>query len=229
LGTSRHSAAIETYASTAAPSTPLATLPITRREILQVIKRHGEARAETIAEELGITVSGIRQHLTGLEASGLVDHREVKSGPGRPRFLYGLTSQGESLFPRRYGEFVQDVLLFLDGEDPGLVDRLFTRRRAARVDRARARVEGLPFAARLNEIARMLDEDGYLAEVQQLEDGSFLLSEHNCAVLTVALRHPRVCSSEMEFLAALLPDADIERTTHIAGGEPSCGYVIRPR
>src|SRR5690554_3578114 len=70
---------------------PLATLPATRREILQTIKRHGEARAEDIASELGITVSGVRQHLTGLEAMALVEHRELKSGPGRPRFLYRLT------------------------------------------------------------------------------------------------------------------------------------------
>ena len=51
----------------------LATLPPTRQTLLRELKRAGEARAETLAEQLGITVSGVRQQLAALQGDGLVD------------------------------------------------------------------------------------------------------------------------------------------------------------
>jgi predicted ArsR family transcriptional regulator len=47
----------------------------TRRQLLEVLKRRGEARAEELAEALDVTVSAARQHLAALQAAGLVAHR----------------------------------------------------------------------------------------------------------------------------------------------------------
>ena len=69
----------------------LASLPVSRREILEGLKKSGEADAETIAARLRMTPSGARQHLTALERDGLVSHRQERVGPGRPRHLFGLT------------------------------------------------------------------------------------------------------------------------------------------
>lgn len=206
----------------------LATLPHTRRQILEAIKRHGEARAEDLANELEITVSGVRQHLNSMAAAGLVAHREVKGGPGRPKFYFRLTPDGESLFPRRYGELTHEIMLFLEDEDPALLDRMLSRRVRARVARARARLKSDSFQDRLRVVVRMLDEEGYLAGFEPLDDGTYRIVEHNCAVLAVASRHPQVCSSEMSFLQALLPDAEIERTSHMLAGSPTCSYIVRP-
>jgi DeoR family suf operon transcriptional repressor len=207
----------------------LAELPPTRRTLLVTLRKRGEARAEELAQELGVTVSAVRQHLQGLAAADLVVHRDERVGPGRPRRSYALGPAAEALFPKAYGELTLELLDHLADEDPGVVQRAFERRRAARVRRVQARVEGLDFAARIAEIARVLDEDGYLADFEPTEDGEgFTIREHNCAILAVARRYGHACSTEISFLRELLPDAEVRRVAHILSGSHACVYEVRP-
>ena len=74
-------------------TTALDSLPATRRQILQHIKMQGEAAADDLARHLRLTVTAVRQHLTGLAADGLVEHRPAVKGPGRPRHLFRLTDR----------------------------------------------------------------------------------------------------------------------------------------
>ncbi|HET7737848.1 MAG TPA: helix-turn-helix domain-containing protein [Tepidiformaceae bacterium] len=206
----------------------LATLPTSRREILLHLKRNGESRAEDLAAALGITVSGVRQHLTAMAAVGLVRHREKKSGPGRPRFTYALTPAAEAFFPRAYAELANDILVAIEEEDPTLVVRLFDRRLATRIEHARRALHG-DLAARVRQVAAILDSEGYLATVEQPAAGEFRLVEHNCAIPAIASRFPPVCAGELEFLRAVLPDATIERVSHLLAGDYVCAYEIRER
>jgi predicted ArsR family transcriptional regulator len=207
--------------SIAAPSST------TRRAILLVLKRQGEARAEDLATALGITPSAVRQHLTGLVAEGLVALREQRGRAGRPRFFYSVTAQAEPLFPKAYGGLANELLQFADEDEPGMVDRMFARRRERRVEAARSRLAGKPFEERIAELSRILDEDGYLAEVETA-DGVWWIVEHNCAILDVAQRYGQACASEIGFLREVMPDAEIDRVSHMAGGDHRCAYRVRP-
>ena len=207
----------------------LAELPPTRRALLVALRKRGEARAEELAGELAITVGAVRQHLHGLAAADLVTHREERAGPGRPRHLYRLAPAAEALFPRAYGELTVELLDYVADEDPSLVARAFERRRRARVERVRERLEGLDFDARVAEVARVLDEDGYLAEVEPLEGGGWRILEHNCAILAVAQRYGHACGAELAFLREALPDADVMRVSHILTGAHACAYDVRLR
>jgi len=212
----------------------LAELPATRRELLVNLRKHGEARAEQLAKELGVTVGAVRQHLQGLAAADLVEHREERPGPGRPRHVYRLAPAAEALFPRAYGELTVELLDYIGDEDPELVARAFERRRQARVERTRERLDGLSFDDRVAEVARVLDEDGYLADVEPLpvdEAGrtGWRIREHNCAILAVAQRYGHACSAEIAFLREVLPDADVTRVSHILTGAHACVYEVRPR
>jgi DeoR family suf operon transcriptional repressor len=120
------------------------------------------------------------------------------------------------------------VLSLVADEDPVLLRRIFERRRRQRVERARERTAGLDFAARVREVARMLDEEGYLAGVEELADGSFRLTEHNCAVLGAAQEHPHICSSEIDFLREALPDATVQRISFMLDGAYVCAYAVQP-
>src|SRR3954462_13669456 len=126
-----------------------------RRGILMVLKKRGRARAEELAEELGITASAVRQHLTGLLGDGLVAFEEVRSGPGRPKHVYRLTPAAgtlvprpapaaDSLSPRTYSELTNELLDYAGATQPGLVDELFEMRRRRRAEAARGRPAGRP-------------------------------------------------------------------------------------
>jgi DeoR family suf operon transcriptional repressor len=200
----------------------------TRRQLLEVLKRRGEARAEELAEALDVTVSAARQHLAALQGAGLVTHRELKGAPGRPKHVYHLTPAAEELFPKAYDQFAAELVEFVGDEAPDLLPRLFELRRTSRLERTRGRLEGKAFEARVREVAAILDEDGYLTAVEELDDGSFVLQEHNCAILGVAQLTPMPCAAEIDFLRAALPDASVERVAHMLGGQHRCAYRIAP-
>lgn len=197
-------------------------------ELITAIKHAGEATAGELAAHLGVTVSAVRQQLDGLCADGLVTFRAHTEGRGRPTHLYRLTRAAEPLFPKTYGGLTNELLGYVAEADPTLVDDLFDRRRQRRLDEAQTRLAaaGPDTGARVAELARILDEDGYLASYQPMPDGSFRIVEHNCAVLDVAERYGQACSSEIAFLRQALPDARIERVSHMIAGAHACAYAI---
>jgi predicted ArsR family transcriptional regulator len=74
----------------------------------------------------------------------------------------------------------------------------------------------------------VLDEDGYLAEAVALDDGSFRIVEHNCAILAVATKYGAACGTELEFIREVLPDARVERVAHLLAGGHVCAYEVLP-
>lgn len=199
-------------------------------ELVTALKHAGEASAEDLAAELGVTVSAVRQQLDYLCADGLVAWRPVSRGRGRPTHLYRLTRAAEPLFPKAYGGLTTELLGYVADADANLVDDIFDRRRQRRLEGAQSRLAALrgDFAAQVAELARILDEDGYLASWEAQPDGSFRIVEHNCAVLDVAERYGQACSSEIAFLRQALPGARVERVSHMIAGGHSCAYVIEP-
>lgn len=206
----------------------LAGLPATRREMLFYLKRTGEASTESLSEHTGITPSGARQHLAALEQDGFIQFRDDRDGRGRPRKIYTLSESGDALFPRAYEGLTNELLDYVNDEDPDLLMRIFDRRGLRRLERARVRVAELAFEAKVAELARILDEDGYLADFITEPDGSYLIREHNCAVLAIAQRHQHACSSELDFLQALLPEANVTRVAHRIAGGHFCAYRVQP-
>jgi DeoR family transcriptional regulator, suf operon transcriptional repressor len=207
----------------------LASLPPTRRELLIALKKRGEASVLDLARALKITVSAVRQHLAGLTGAGFVAHRALRTGPGRPRHLYRLSAGAEALFPKYYSELTNELLSYVEDEDPEVLERIFERRRRRRVEGALSRLEGKRFPDKVSELARILDEDGYLADFQTLPDGSFRITEHNCAILGVARRWGLACVTEIDFLREALPEARVERVAHMMAGAHVCRYEVTPR
>lgn len=82
----------------------------TRRQILEHLRKHGQATVKDLGSVLGLTSTGIRQHLTVLERDGLVHAREERGHVGRPALVYSLSEAGESLYPKMYDELANAVL-----------------------------------------------------------------------------------------------------------------------
>jgi DeoR family suf operon transcriptional repressor len=160
---------------------------------------------------------------------GLVAYEERKGSPGRPKHMYHLQPAAEGLFPKYHAELTNELLSYVGDDDPELLERIFERRRDRRIAGARARLDGLSFGQQVSELARILDEDGYLAEAVAVDDGTFRIVEHNCAILGVAARYGQACSSELQFLRTVLSGADVERVSHMMAGQRHCAYAITPR
>ena len=219
-------------ASEAAPvRAPLDTLPTTRRAILNLLKRQGPLAAHALAVELGLTPSAIRLQLVHLEEDGLLERTEASgggTGRGRPAHLYALTPAAEALYPKRYGDLTTELLGYLGGPDGKQVDALFEQRRRRRVAGARPRMADLSFSEQVAALTAILDEDGYLAEAERLPDGSWRITEHNCAILTVAHGFSQACTSELAFIRDALPGASVRRVAHLMDGAHVCAYVVSP-
>jgi predicted ArsR family transcriptional regulator len=207
-------------------------LPEGRRNVLYAVRRRGEATADQVADGLGMTVSGARQHLTALVEAGLaeaVESAEATGKRGRRALVYSVTPTGDALFPKAYGELTNELLGYLADEEPETVDRLFARRREARIAGAQARLGGLgTLREQVAELSRILDEDGYLASWEEPAPGEFLIVEHNCAIWAVASRYGQACASELDFIRTVLPTATVERTQHMIEGARRCAYRITP-
>ncbi|MET0459455.1 MAG: ArsR family transcriptional regulator, partial [Ilumatobacteraceae bacterium] len=201
-----------------------------QRSVLYAVRRRGQATVTDIAEMLDMTPSGARQHLTGLADAGLLLAGEATRVPGqqgRSERSYCIAPAAEPLFPRAYGELTNQLLGYVPA---GAVATAFQHRRDDRVRGAQSRLAAKrSFAAKVTELAKILDEDGYLASVEPIGRGGYRIAERNCAIFAVAREHPQACSTELEFLRAALPEADIERVTHMMAGAHACSYEVRRR
>jgi DeoR family transcriptional regulator, suf operon transcriptional repressor len=204
----------------------LTSLPVTRRAVLNTLKKRGPMPAERLAEILELTISAVRQQLAGLERDGLVSFTETRERPGRPRRTYQLTPAADGLYPRAYAELTNELLEYVEDADPALIEAIFERRRTRRIEGAKARMEGLTFTDKIAELARVLDEDGYLADWERADDGSYLVVERNCAIFGVAMKYGQACGSELDFIRKVLPDATVERVAHMVAGAHNCSYRI---
>ncbi|MGZ6951122.1 MAG: helix-turn-helix transcriptional regulator [Acidimicrobiia bacterium] len=217
----------------AATPSGLAALPAGRRTVLHALRRRGEATAEELAAQLGMTVSGARPHLNALAADGLVEASEQVPATvrrGRRALAYCVTAAADELFPKAYGELTNELLGYVSDADPELLEQVFAKRRDARVAGADRRLAGKrTLGARVAELTKILDEDGYLATWERTGRGVYRIVEHNCAIWAVAQRYGQACTSELAFIRGILPEADVQRVQHMVAGEPHCAYEIRLR
>ena len=198
----------------------------TRQEILALLRRHGQMTAAELSDTLCIGTVAIRQHLALLERDGLVSTVGVRRGVGRPSHLYALTAVAESLFPKRYDRLVMDALAFIEDQGgPEGLDKLFAARQRKLAAQYAPRLAGKSRAQQVAELAAILTEQGYMCDWEQLPDGSFIMTEHNCPVNCVAHTYRQACSHELLLYEKLL-DVPLVREETIAEGGTCCRYRI---
>jgi DeoR family suf operon transcriptional repressor len=201
-----------------------------RGEILVELKRAQTLTAKELAGKLGVSLNAVRHHLKELEAEGLVHYERQHRGVGAPVFAYRLSDMAEGLFPRRYEatllEFL-DHVVEREGRDAAV--RVLEGHFGNLTRRLKAEVDGAPPARRLEAVARVLADEGYMAEWQvsgTAGDTAGTLTEHNCAIHSVAARFPELCAAEARFLEDVL-GAPVDRRAHILGGCSRCEYHVK--
>jgi DeoR family suf operon transcriptional repressor len=196
-----------------------------RGEILVELKKAHRLTAKDLAVKLQISLNAVRHHLKELEAEALIEYERQHRGVGAPAFAYRLTASGEALFPRRYEATLSELLDHLVArEGRASAVAALEARYATLTRRLQEELAGAPPAERMAAVARLLSDDGYMAEAKASSDGGTLI-EHNCAVQAVAERFPEICAAEARFLSAVL-GAEVERQEHILSGCSACEYRV---
>lgn len=199
----------------------------TRGRMLEYLQRNGRATVKELGQLLGLTATGIRQHLTVLERDGLVTAREERGRVGRPTLVYSLTNEADALFPKTY-DVLASVLLeeirATDGNEKlhSLLHNVAERLAAPYRDR----VEGKPAGDRVKETARIMEEQGCLVDVSE-SDGEYFIDEYTCPFPKTAERDRAVCALHVDFVRILSGD-DARLTRSLLRGERACTYRIRP-
>lgn len=197
-------------------------------QILEHLKRHGAGTIPEMAGDLGLSVETIRTHLKSLGSEGLVERRgRRRSGPGRPEIVYGLTDASEALFPSQEGRLLQELANFLHGEGrDDLVREFFDRQAERRWSAVRERLEGLEGPARMGEVARILTEEGFMAEVDTDPEGRELLRLCHCPMRSLVDVTKAPCRSELRSVREML-GRHLVRVSYIPAGDTSCCYALK--
>jgi predicted ArsR family transcriptional regulator len=200
----------------------------TRRNILQLLRRHGEMTALELSERLFVGAVGIRQHLGLLERDGMVQIVGLRRNIGRPANLYALTNAAEERFPRLYDRLALDLLDQIESVGgQGAVIQLLAGRREQQARALAPALAGKSRRDRVVALAGMLAEQGYMCEWEEDSDGSYLLVEYNCPLDCVARRHHQLCAQEALLYAELLA-APVTQESTLAQGSLCCRYRIPP-
>jgi predicted ArsR family transcriptional regulator len=198
----------------------------TRQSILRLLRHQGQMTATELSQELNIGAVGVRQHLALLERDGLVEVVGLRRSIGRPSHLYTLTSEAEQCFPKTYDQLALNVLHYVEKEGgEEAVQQALAAHVRTLIDRYKARVEGKSRVERVAELADILNEQGHMCEYEQLADGSFILTVHNCPLDCVARQHNEVCTQEYTMYEELL-GTPVTCESHIAKGDVSCRYRV---
>ncbi|MEO8199352.1 MAG: hypothetical protein ABI679_02415 [Gemmatimonadota bacterium] len=197
-----------------------------RGEILLEFKQSARGlTARDLVERLGSSLNTVRHYLKEMVTAAVISRVREQRGVGAPVHVYQLSAAGENLFPRRYDVLLTDILGQLAGKNGrAAVVEAMEERYANLGLRLKSELENAPSQTRLETVARILGEEGYMAAWEETR-GEIRLTEHNCAIKAVAERFPEICEAEEKFLRDVL-GAGVERRSHILSGCTACEYSI---
>jgi DeoR family suf operon transcriptional repressor len=193
--------------------------------VLRSIQMRGRATIKDVAQDLGVTASAVRLHLTQLQAKGAIRTDRVRDGVGRPYYVYSATPEAHNLFYKDYGELARLVLEQVgETEGPEALQRLLCRVSDRLAAVYRDQVWGRELAERVTAWAELLDQRGVAVQFAKTEDG-YVLREYGCPYQNVAVENRAVCEMERQVMARLL-ESGVKLTQCVLDGYPGCQFTI---
>jgi len=194
--------------------------------LLHLKKSDAGLTVDELAQRLEVTPMAVRRHLGVLESAGLLRSVVERRPKGRPAHVYSLAEAGHDIFPSNYSGLLNVLLECLEETSgPEAVQTIFERWKEKLVSFARERLDGLAFEERLQGLVRLLEDEGFMPEVEQERPGVYRLLEYNCPIRKVATRYDEACHFEQEVYRELL-GGSVERVRRIVDGDACCAYVV---
>jgi predicted ArsR family transcriptional regulator len=208
-------------------------LPKSQDRIIYRLKTRGPQSVKILSKQLDMTTMGVRQHLADLESKGLVAQtQEERQTRGRPVHLWKLSKAGHAKFPDGHSQITLeliDVIRSSLGEESlnQLIDNRSEQIEASY--RLQMDANSPELQQRIEKLAQLRSEEGFMAEVRLLPDG-WMLIENHCPICAAASNCQQFCTSELKIFQRLFEhDATVTRTDHLLAGARRCAYKITAR
>jgi predicted ArsR family transcriptional regulator len=202
----------------------------TRRDILEILRRRGQATVDDLVEELtqrrgSITSVTVRHHLGRLQDDGLVANEQLrrKNTPGRPQYVYSLTDRADAYFPNNYQRLISSLLAELRRQLPDDGVNVILEG-VARQWAQETPIAHLPIQRRMDAVVEYLSMQGYEASWERQPDG-YVLHTTNCPYHLVAEGNVALCEMDMRLVASLVGAAP-RRLSGMRAGDETCSYFI---
>jgi predicted ArsR family transcriptional regulator len=208
------------------PKSP-ASLPDSRRLIMEFLKRRGEATAGEVAEHLGISREGARQQLQLLEREGWISRASVQApeSAGRPAVSFQITPAGDHHFPKNYDALSMTLVDAVASQlGPEALTKLLESITEQQVRQWEPRLAGKSLPERIKALKGIyIEEDPHIS--MRKDARGYVLVERNCPFLNVALRRPQLCSITLNTLTRLL-GVKVVREERFQDGDRRCVFRI---
>ena len=193
----------------------------TQARLLALLRRSRQT-ITSLADALGLTDNAVRMHIAALHRDGIVEQVGTQRDTGgKPARLYGLTRQGEELFPKAYalvlGKLVEEIVR-TDGRA-----RAIELLRAVGGQAGEGARDGASRKQRVESAAGVFRSLGTDMDVEKTADG-WRLQGYGCPLSAVTSGHAEMC----ELGKALVEEVVGAPVTEccVRGDHPRCGFAV---
>ncbi|MEK4142591.1 ArsR family transcriptional regulator [Paenibacillus odorifer] len=202
----------------------------TRRAIIDLLKQQGGMDVMALSSQFSLSGMAIRQHLNALKEEGLVTNEEESRPMGRPTKLWILTPAADRFFPSGYSDLSVSLIHSMKEAfgNEGLDKLLAVRNKNMQEKYLQYLGETADVRVKLEKLAEIRTNEGYMAEVKEQDDGSLLFIEKHCPICEAAVVCTGLCKNELHLFKTVLGNnVHIERGEYILAGGRNCVYTVR--
>jgi len=197
-----------------------------RLEIINSLKRTKGMSVNELVDKMGMSYMGIKQHCLTLQRDGYLDTWRRPQKMGRPEMVYRLTRRSHDLFPVDSNQFTAELLhsaqeIYGANAPEKMLYSVFQERTTV----LRSRAKGENVVERAKWLARVRDNEGYMAQYLSSEkDGPLILEVHS-PILNVLEKYPIIGRLEQDMFEAVL-GTNVRREEAHASGLYECRFYF---
>ncbi len=201
------------------------------RPLLDLIRREGPLTVAEMADRLKVTATAVRNRLTRLVESGLIERRaeHEAGGRGRPKHTYRASAEAQKRLGQNYAELAVVLWdeLMSEVDDPKLRRYLFGRITERMAALYKSQLQGDQWEGRLVQLGSILHERGIEAEVTWSGGEAPVLKQHSCPYYALAEVDRAVCAMERKMFEKVV-GRGLRLSQCRLDGHKSCDFEAKP-
>lgn len=197
--------------------------------LILTLKREGRLSLIELSEQMGMSKMGVLNHIKRLEGKGMVERHLVKTNVGRPYYVFSTAEKSRENVASSEGWLLDELMDFLARTDNGKLVADFLKERYTQMRVTyEERLSKKNGAHRVEELARIREEENYFPELKSSGKDSLELLEYNCPIFKISKNFGIACSMESQLFSSVL-DMNVSSTHRQVDGSDVCRFLIRKK